>query len=133
MVQVAKPYLDESKHASIIFIGSIYGLVGPDNRLYEGTDMVTPAAYAAAKGGLLQLSRYLGTILASGIRVNTITAGGVWRNQPGSFQKRYREKTPLGRMACEEDFKGAVAYLASDLSSYVTGTNLIVDGGWTAF
>ena len=133
MVRVAKPYLDESKHASIIFIGSIYGLVGPDNRLYEGTHMVTPAAYAAAKGGLVQLSRYLGTILASGIRVNTITAGGVWRGQPESFQKRYIEKTPMGRMACEEDFKGAVAYLASDLSSYVTGTNVIVDGGWTAF
>ena len=132
MVQVAKSYLQESKGASIIFIGSIYGAVGPDNRLYEGTNMVTPAAYAASKGGLAQLSRYLGTILAPKIRVNTIISGGVWRKQPESFHNRYREKTPMRRMAVEEDLKGAVAYLASDLSAYVTGTNLIVDGGWTA-
>jgi NAD(P)-dependent dehydrogenase (short-subunit alcohol dehydrogenase family) len=132
MVQVAKPFLQESERASIIFIGSIYGVVGPDNRLYEGTNMVTPAAYAASKGGLSQLSRYLGTILAPKIRVNTIISGGVWREQPESFHNRYKEKTPLRRMAVEEDIKGAVAYLASDLSAYVTGTNLVVDGGWTA-
>lgn len=132
MVQVAKPYLEKSKGASIIFISSIYGLVGPDNRLYEGTDMVTPAAYAVSKGGLAQFARYLGAILAENkIRVNIITAGGVWREQAESFQRRYIERTPLRRMAYEEDIKGAVAYLASDLSSYVTGTNLVVDGGWT--
>lgn len=133
LVQVAKSYLEKSKSASVIFIGSIYGLVGPDNRLYEGTELYTPAAYAASKGGLIQLTRYLGTILASNIRVNIITAGGVLRGQPESFHKRYIERTPLKRMATEEDFKGAVAYLASDLSSYVTGTNLVVDGGWTAW
>jgi NAD(P)-dependent dehydrogenase (short-subunit alcohol dehydrogenase family) len=132
IVQVAKPYLQESERASIIFIGSIYGVVGPDNRLYQGTNMVTPAAYAASKGGLTQLSRYLATILAPDIRVNTIISGGVWREQPESFHGRYVERTPLRRMALEEDIKGAVAYLASDLSAYVTGTNLVVDGGWTA-
>ena len=132
MVQVAKPYLQESERASIIFIGSIYGIVGPDNRLYEGTNMVTPAAYAASKGGLAQLSRYLGTILAPKIRVNTIISGGVWREQPESFHNRYVKRTPLRRMALEEDIKGAVAYLASDLSAYVTGINLVIDGGWTA-
>ncbi len=95
--------------------------------------MVTPAAYAASKGGLLQLARYFSTTLAPKIRVNSIVAGGVRRNQPEAFCNKYLEKTPLGRMATEEDFKGAVAYLASDLSSYVTGSNLVVDGGWTAW
>lgn len=131
LLQTAKSYLEKSKNAAVIFIGSIFGIVGPDNRLYEKTNMVTPAAYAASKGGLVQLTRYLGTILAPKIRVNTITAGGVWRGQPESFHKRYIERTPMRRMATEVDFKGAVAYLASDLSSYVTGTNLVVDGGWT--
>ena len=92
-----------------------------------------PAAYAASKGGLEQLTRWLSTVLAPAVRVNTITVGGVWRNQPGEFHRRYVRETPLKRMAKEEDFKGAVAYLASDLSSYVTGQNLIVDGGWTAW
>jgi len=131
--QAAAPYLKRSPGASIIFISSIYGLVGPDNRLYHGTGMVTPAAYSASKAGLIQLSRHLGTIFASeNIRVNAVTAGGVDRNQPESFRGRYIDQTPLKRMAIEEDFKGAIAYLSSDLSAYVTGTNLIVDGGWTA-
>jgi len=133
LVQAAKPYLEKSGNASVIFIGSIYGLVGPDMSLYEETKMGNPAAYAASKGGLIQLTRYLATLLAPKIRVNNITAGGVLRGQPESFQKRYIEKTPLRRMATEEDFKGAIAYLISDLSSYTTGTNLVVDGGWTAW
>ena len=130
--EAAKP-LAESGRGSIIFISSIYGMVGPDLSLYEGTEMGNPAAYAASKAGLLQLSRYLATVLAPSVRVNCITPGGVWRNQPEAFVDRYKAKTPLKRMAREEDFKGAVAYLASDLSSYVTGHNLVVDGGWTAW
>ena len=133
LVQTALPYLETSGHASVIFIASIYGLVGPDCRLYEGTNMQMPAGYAASKGGLIQLSRYFATALAPRIRVNSIIAGGVWRDQPDAFHNRYIEKTPLRRMAREEDFKGAVAYLASDLSAYVTGTELKVDGGWTAW
>ena len=133
MVQSAQQALEKSGHGSIIFINSIYGMVGPDNNLYEGTEMVTPAAYAASKGGLAQLCRYLGTVLASRIRVNSITAGGVWRGQEEAFHNRYKHRTPLQRMATEEDFKGAVAYLAGDLSSYVTGSNLVIDGGWTAW
>lgn len=131
--QVCTPALEASGHGSIINIGSTYGLVGPDMRLYEGTTMGNPAAYAASKGGLLQYTRWLATVLAPKVRVNSITPGGVSRNQPESFQKKYVEKTPLQRMATEEDFKGAIAYLASDLSSYVTGQNIIVDGGWTAW
>ena len=108
-------------------------MVGPDLRIYEGTGMGNAAAYAASKGGLLQLTRWLATTLAPRVRVNAITPGGVWRQQPEAFRKRYIDRTPLGRMATEEDFKGAVAYLASDLSRYVTGQNLVVDGGWTAW
>ena len=95
--------------------------------------MKHPAAYGASKAGLIQLARYFATILAPRIRVNAITPGGVWRNQSEKFHARYKQRTPLGRMATEEDLKGAVAYLASDLSRYVTGQNLIVDGGWTAW
>jgi NAD(P)-dependent dehydrogenase (short-subunit alcohol dehydrogenase family) len=118
---------------SIINVSSIYGVVGPDPRLYEDTELGNPAAYAASKAGLLQLTRWLATMLAPRVRVNAMTPGGVRRNQPELFVKRYVDRTPLRRMATEEDFKGAVAYLASDLSSYVTGQNLIVDGGWTTW
>jgi len=95
--------------------------------------MANPSGYGASKGGLLQLMRHLATVLAPEVRVNAISPGGVWRQQPEAFHDRYRARTPLGRMATEEDLKGAAAYLASDLSSYVTGHNLIVDGGWTAW
>lgn len=133
IVQTAKNFLEASGHGSVIFLSSIYGLAGPDMRLYEGTAMGNPAGYNASKGGLLQLMRYLATILAPGVRVNAISPGGVWRNQPEEFVAKYCERTPLRRMAREEDLKGAFAYLASDLSKYVTGHNLVVDGGWTTW
>ena len=125
--------LREGGHGSIINLASIYGLNGPDYSIYEETNMGNPAAYAASKGGLLQLTRWLSTTLAPSVRANAISPGGVYRNQPISFVKRYEARTPLGRMATEEDIVGAVVYLASDLSTYVTGQNLIVDGGWTAW
>lgn len=133
LVQAARDALAARARGSVILISSIYGLVGPDMRLYEGTAMANPAGYAASKGGLLQLTRYLATLLAPHVRVNAISPGGVWRSQPEDFVTRYVARTPLGRMAAEEDLKGAVAYLASDLSAYVTGHNLVVDGGWTAW
>ena len=131
--QAAAPLLRRSGHGAIVNIGSIYGLVGPDMRIYEGTGSGNPAAYAASKGGLLQLTRWMATVLAPDIRVNAVTPGGIERGQPEAFQERYHARTPLGRMGHEDDIKGAVAYLASDLSSYVTGQNLVVDGGWTAW
>jgi NAD(P)-dependent dehydrogenase (short-subunit alcohol dehydrogenase family) len=131
--QSAAPYLQANGAGSIVSIASIYGLVGPDLGLYDGTNMGNPAAYAAGKGGLLQLTRWLATVLAPDIRVNAVSPGGILRNQPNAFIRRYEEKTPMKRMGTEEDVKGAVAYLASDLSTYVTGHNLIVDGGWTAW
>lgn len=125
--------LRASPSASIINIGSIYGELGPDWRLYENTAMANPAAYAASKGGLLQLTRWLATTLAPQVRVNSISPGGIARGQPAQFVERYVARTPLSRMASEDDFRGAIAYLASDLSKYVTGQNLSVDGGWGAW
>lgn len=124
------PLMRESGRASIVNIASIYGEYGPDWRLYEGTAMANPAAYAASKGGLLQLTRWLATTLAPDIRVNAISPGGIARGQPEVFVERYEARTPLARMATEDDFRGAIAYLASGLSAYVTGQNLSVDGGW---
>jgi len=131
--QLMKPMLKAHGNGSIVNISSIYGVLGPDMSLYDGTKMGNPAAYAASKGGMVQLTRWLSTVLAPEIRVNCISPGGVFRNQPEVFVGRYIKRTPMGRMAAEEDFKGAIAYFATDLSSYVTGQNLMVDGGWTAW
>ena len=130
LAQGLVPILEKSEGANIINIGSTYGKWGPDYKLYEKTSMGNPAAYAASKGGLIQLTRWLATTLANKIRVNTLSPGGVFRNQPEIFVKKYNSRTPLGRMATEDDFRGAIAYLATDLSSYVTGQNLAIDGGW---
>ncbi|MDA9285252.1 SDR family oxidoreductase [Pseudomonadales bacterium] len=130
LCQAFTPELDNADGGNIINIGSIYGEYGPDWRLYDGTGMGNPAAYAASKGGLLQLTRWLATSVAPKVRVNAISPGGIYRQQPKKFVERYEERTPLQRMGTEEDFRGVVAYLASDLSEYVTGQNLRVNGGW---
>lgn len=130
LCQGLTPMLRAAEGASIINIASIYGEYGPDWSLYEGTSMGNPAAYGASKGGLIQFTRWLATTLAPRVRVNAISPGGIFRNQPENFVERYAAKTPLARMATEDDFRGAVAYLASDLSKYVMGQNLAVDGGW---
>ena len=119
--------------ANIVNIASIYGSYGPDWSLYKDTEMGNPAAYAATKGGLIQFTRWLATTISPAVRVNAISPGGVLRNQPKSFQNRYASKVPLARMASEQDFKGALAYLSSDLSAYVTGHILEVNGGWGAW
>jgi NAD(P)-dependent dehydrogenase (short-subunit alcohol dehydrogenase family) len=124
------PLLKVAEGANIINIASIYGEYGPDWGLYEGTSMSNPAAYGASKGGLIQFTRWLATTVAPHVRVNAISPGGIFRNQPEIFVQRYQAKTPMGRMATEDDFRGVVSYLASDLSKYVTGQNLAVDGGW---
>ncbi len=133
LIRACQDALAKSGHGSIINVASIYGLVAPDMSLYDDTKMGNPAAYGVSKAGLLQLTRWLATVLAPNIRVNALTPGGVYRNQPPVFHERYCQNTPLQRMATEEDFKGAIAYLASDMSAYVTGQNLIVDGGWTVW
>lgn len=123
------PLMMISEGASIINIGSIYGELGPDWNLYKETSMSNPAAYCASKGGLLQLTRWLSATLAPEIRVNAISPGGIARGQPTMFINRYINKTPLRRMATEKDLVGALVFLSTDLSSYVTGQNLVVDGG----
>ena len=133
LVQSALPLLKQSGNGSIINIASIYGILGPDWSLYDGTTMANPAGYAASKGALVQLSRWLATTVGPSVRVNSISPGGIARGQPPSFVSRYVERTPLKRMATESDFKGIILFLASDLSRYVTGQNIIVDGGWSAW
>jgi len=133
LAQQCSEILGRDGGGSIINVGSIYGMVGSDLSLYEGTAMGSSAAYGVSKGGIIQLTRWMATMLAPAVRVNMITPGGVLRGQPELFCQRYIDRTPMKRMAIEEDFKGAVAYLASNLSAYVTGQNLVVDGGWTVW
>ena len=133
LVQSLAPLLRQSDRASVVNISSIYGLVGPDHGLYAGTEMTNPAAYAASKGGLNQVTTWLSTVLAPKIRVNTVTPGGIERGQDAQFMERYNQKTPMKRMATEEDIAGAIEYLLLPASRYVTGHNLVIDGGWTAW
>ena len=133
LTQTAVPYLKKSGHGSIINVASIYGIVGPDPRLYSDLPMFNPAAYAASKGGVVQFTKWCSTVLAPEIRVNAITPGGIFRNQDPAFLERYEYRTPLKRMAHEDDFIGATVFLASDLSKYITGQNIVVDGGFSAW
>lgn len=130
LCQGLAPLLQVSGRGSIINLGSIYGEYGPDWALYADTSMSNPAAYGASKGGLLQLTRWLATTLSPKVRVNAISPGGIARGQPKEFVARYEARTPLGRMATEDDFRGIVAFLASDMAAYVTGQNIMIDGGW---
>lgn len=133
---VTKEMKREGK-GSIINISSIYGVVAPDQRIYQGAiyqgrQINTPAVYSTSKGAVLSLTRYLASYLAkSGIRVNAVTPGGVYSGQNEIFVKNYSERCPMGRMANPEEIFNAVYFLASDASSYITGHNLVVDGGWT--
>lgn len=131
--QASAGLLARSGTGSIINMSSIYGVVGPNNALYEGTKMGNPVAYGASKGGLIQLTRYLSTELAPHVRANAISPGGIWRNQEQQFIERYERLTPMRRMGKEEDLVGAAVFFASEMSAYVTGQNLLVDGGWTVW
>jgi NAD(P)-dependent dehydrogenase (short-subunit alcohol dehydrogenase family) len=126
---------------SIINIGSIYGMLSPVQDIYAykeaktGIPFVKPVAYSASKSGVYNLTRYLATYWAAkGVRVNTLTPSGVWRStQDPEFQANYCAKMPMKRMAREDEFNGAIIFLASQASSYMTGSNLVIDGGWTAW
>jgi NAD(P)-dependent dehydrogenase (short-subunit alcohol dehydrogenase family) len=142
MTQAAGSRMAEAgKGGSIINIGSIYGMVSPVQDMYAykeektGVPFIKPAAYSAAKSGIYNLTRYCATYWAKkGIRVNAFTPSGVWREtQDAEFQKNYCARMPVGRMARADEFNGAMIFLASDASSYMTGSNLIMDGGWTAW
>lgn len=126
--------MKKQKKGSIINLGSIYGIVGPDFSIYTGSNTTMPAAYAAIKGGIINFTRYLATYYAKdGIRVNAVCPGGIYDNQPAVFVKKYAEKTPMGRMGSPEEIAGPVIFLASESSSYITGHILMVDGGWTVW
>lgn len=118
----------------IINFASIYGVVAPDFSIYQGTKMTMPAAYSAIKGGIITFTKYLATYYAKyNVRANAISPGGVFNGQANVFLKKYVKKTPLNRMADPEDIVGAVIFLSSEASSYITGQNLIVDGGWSVW
>ncbi|CDL00629.1 putative gluconate 5-dehydrogenase [Magnetospirillum gryphiswaldense MSR-1 v2] len=136
---VGKQMLSQGTGGSIIQVSSTYGVVGPDFRIYDGSQYMgfrisTPPAYSASKAAVCGLTRYLATWWGpKGIRVNTLVPGGIESGQNEVFQDNYGARVPLGRMANVDEMVGAVVYLASDASSYMTGQMVVVDGGWTAW
>ncbi len=136
--QVFGAQMASNNFGSIINISSIYGIVSPDQSLYDYRNkdnnvFFKPVAYSASKSGVINLTRYLATYWASrNVRVNTLTIAGVWNDQDKEFLENYTKRIPIGRMARQDDYNGALIFLASDASKYMTGSNMIIDGGWTA-
>ena len=129
LTQLLEPLLKKGTNPSIVNIGSIYGSMAPDWTLYEGLGLSNPAAYSASKAGLRQLTKWLASALAPTIRVNMVSPGGILRDQPEEFVSRYQARTPLRRMATEKEIVGQVVNLLSASGSYVTGQDIVVDGG----
>jgi NAD(P)-dependent dehydrogenase (short-subunit alcohol dehydrogenase family) len=137
--QVVGAAMAREGRGSIVNISSVYGLLSPQQDVYEfrrrgGETFYKPVAYSVSKSAVLNLTRYLATYWAKdGVRVNTLTLAGVFDDQPAEFLDAYTSRVPLGRMADAQEALGAVVFLASDASSYMTGANLVVDGGWSAW
>lgn len=126
--------LKDDHGGSLINVASIYGVVGPDHRIYEGESFASFPAYSASKAGVIGLSRWLATWWAKdGIRVNAVSPGGVYNEHSERFTAAYSNRTPMGRMAEREEITGILIYLLSDASRYCTGQNFIIDGGLTSW
>ena len=126
--------MKKQKKGNIINISSIYGIVAPDQRIYGNTKIIKSAMYSVTKSGVLNFTRYLASYWRQdGIRVNTLSLGGVEENQNSTFKKNYSNKTMIGRMAKKDEYVGGLIFLSSNASSYMTGSNLVIDGGWTAW
>jgi len=133
VTQAVLAQMKPKKSGSIVNIASIYGVVGNDFTIYENTNLSPPAAYSAIKGGLVNFTRYLASLYGKeGIRINCVSPGGIFQNQPEQFVQAYQNKVPLKRMGNPEDIAPSVSFLLSDESNYITGQNILVDGGWTA-
>jgi NAD(P)-dependent dehydrogenase (short-subunit alcohol dehydrogenase family) len=131
--QAFLPGMAAKGRGSIINISSIYGVVSNDPTIYEGTDMVQPPTYNFVKAGMINFTRYLACYYGKqGVRANCISPGGYFNHQPAPFVEQYCKRVPIGRMLGNDDIQGAVVFLASDASAYITGDNLMVDGGWTS-
>lgn len=127
------PYLRKAKGGSVVNMTSIYGVVGNDFTIYENANMEPPVAYSAIKGGLINATRFLASKYGKeALRFNCVSPGGIFDNQPKSFVDAYEKKVPMKRMGSPNDIAPAVSFLLSCESKYITGQNLIVDGGWTA-
>lgn len=125
-------FLKKSK-GSLVFVSSTYGLVGPDHKIYKNEKFKSIPAYSTSKAGVIGLARWLATWLGqNSVRVNVLTPGGVYNNHSKDFNRKYSERTPLNRMAKSKEMNGILGYLMSDDSSYATGQNFIIDGGYTA-
>jgi NAD(P)-dependent dehydrogenase (short-subunit alcohol dehydrogenase family) len=119
-------------YGSLVNMSSIYGMNGPDFTVYEGTEIINPVAYSAIKGGILNLSRYLASYYGKyQVRVNCVSPGGIFDHQPKPFVEAYSKKTPLKRMGTPEEIAPSICFLLSDEARYITGHNLVVDGGWS--
>lgn len=132
--QAVANQMKKQKKGSIINMASLYGVVSPNHKMYPGTGIVQPVAYTVSKHGVVGLTKYAATWLAeSGVRVNSITPGGIFDGHDGLFLERFKNLNPIGRMSNKNELRGAVVYLASEASSHVVGHNLVVDGGWTSW
>ena len=132
--QVIGSHMLANGKGAIINIASLYGVVSPNHKIYPGTGISQPVAYSVSKHGVVALTKYLATLWAEkGVRVNSLTPGGIFNGHDGLFLERFKQLNPIGRMSDKTELRGGIVFLASDASSHVVGHNLVIDGGWTAW
>ena len=133
LIQLLSKHMTRFNEGSVVNIASIYGIVGNDFTLYDNTNLTSPVAYSAIKGGLINMNRYLASYFGkNNLRFNCVSPGGIQNQQPENFIKNYSEKVPMKRMGTPEDIAPTVSFLLSKKAKYITGQNIAIDGGWTA-